>query len=126
MIGPCLTGIACLAFLCGGFWVLEYGTRRRRVMGIDVEQREDRISQLPDEVILLIVSRLHMRGAIRTSVLSRRWKHVYTFISEVRFYCYTMFSDSPPRYNLKGEKLERISKKVCPSSGYLLTTSFWF
>ncbi|XP_073128344.1 uncharacterized protein [Henckelia pumila] len=30
MSRACITGITCLAFLCGGFWVLEYGTRRLR------------------------------------------------------------------------------------------------
>ncbi|XP_075516275.1 uncharacterized protein LOC142551109 isoform X2 [Primulina tabacum] len=31
MLRACITGIACLVFLCGRFRVLEYGTRRRRV-----------------------------------------------------------------------------------------------
>ncbi|XP_073279894.1 putative F-box/LRR-repeat protein At5g38386 [Primulina huaijiensis] len=120
MMHACIAGIVCLAFLCGGFRVLEYGTRRRRlkvlpvvthhkhVIDVDtvVEGREDRISRLPDDVISLIVSRLYTRDAVRTSVLSRRWKHVYTFVSEVRFYCF-MTRHS----HLKGKKLREFLKK---------------
>ncbi|XP_073157412.1 putative F-box/FBD/LRR-repeat protein At1g78760 isoform X2 [Henckelia pumila] len=118
MLRSYITGIACLAFLCGGFWVLEYGTRRRRMKvidhhkhGIDVEQKEDRISQLPNDLISSIVSRLPMEDAVRTSVLSRRWKHVYTFISEVRFSCYRMCSSYPSCYIRNGEKLSQLQRK---------------
>ncbi|XP_075516283.1 F-box/FBD/LRR-repeat protein At5g53840-like isoform X3 [Primulina tabacum] len=106
MLRACITGIACLVFLCGRFRVLEYGTRRRRVKG-----REDRISQLPDDVISLIISRLDTRDVVRTSVVSRRWKHVYTFISEVRFGCSSMSTDSTPCHLLEGEKLSQLQRK---------------
>ncbi|XP_073146006.1 FBD-associated F-box protein At2g26860-like isoform X2 [Henckelia pumila] len=108
-----LAGIACLAF---GFWVLENEMRRRRVKhGINVdtpvEERKDRISELLDGVISLIVSRLHTRDAVRMSVLSRRWQHVYTFVSEVRFYCFSMSTGSLLCKNLEGEKLSELKRK---------------
>ncbi|XP_073030618.1 F-box/LRR-repeat protein At3g03030-like [Primulina eburnea] len=53
---------------------------------IEAEEREDRISQLPDDVVCYIVSELSTRAAVRTSILSRRWRHVYTLINQVRFH----------------------------------------
>lgn len=37
----------------------------------------DRISELPDEILILIITRLPSRDAIRTSLLSHRWKTLW-------------------------------------------------
>ncbi|KAJ4821299.1 F-box family protein [Rhynchospora pubera] len=40
---------------------------------------EDRISSLPSDVIVSILSRLPLKDAIRTSALARSWRHLWTF-----------------------------------------------
>ncbi|KAL3843444.1 hypothetical protein ACJIZ3_000847 [Penstemon smallii] len=45
----------------------------------------DRISQLPEDVLALVLSRLSIIDAVQTSSLSRKWKNVHTFIPRVNF-----------------------------------------
>lgn len=37
----------------------------------------DRFSMLPDEILILIMSKLPIKEAGRTSVVSRRWKYIW-------------------------------------------------
>lgn len=41
------------------------------------EEKQDRLSSLPDEVIHQVLSFLGTRQAVQTSVLSKRWKHIW-------------------------------------------------
>ncbi|KAJ1692414.1 hypothetical protein LUZ63_009112 [Rhynchospora breviuscula] len=48
----------------------------------------DRISFLPEEIKISILSRLQVKDAIRTSALARSWRDVYTLLPSLRLGCY--------------------------------------
>ncbi|XP_038710773.1 F-box/LRR-repeat protein At3g58900-like isoform X1 [Tripterygium wilfordii] len=58
---------------------------RKSVCAKKQKREEDKISGLPDEVLLSILSLLSMKEAARTSVLARRWRKVWTFIPNLDF-----------------------------------------
>ncbi|KQK14778.2 MEIOTIC F-BOX protein MOF [Brachypodium distachyon] len=51
-------------------------SRKRRRVDVD-EDDSDRLSDLPDCLLLEILSRVGSRLAVQTSVLSRRWRHLW-------------------------------------------------
>ncbi|KAG8380461.1 hypothetical protein BUALT_Bualt06G0017800 [Buddleja alternifolia] len=55
-----------------------------------VEEMEDGLSQLPDDVLCLIISHLPTQDAVKTSILSRRWRNLYKFTTRVRIHCCDM------------------------------------
>ena len=58
---------------------MELGDSRRRREG-----GRDRISALPDEMLLLVLVRLRsVRAAAQTSVLSRRWRGLWTGLTDL-------------------------------------------
>ncbi|CAN6170621.1 unnamed protein product [Urochloa humidicola] len=60
--------------------------KRGKLSSPDTGVGEDRLSALPDDVLVLILLRLcSTAGAARTSVLSRRWRRVWAFLPDLRF-----------------------------------------
>ncbi|KAG8380452.1 hypothetical protein BUALT_Bualt06G0016800 [Buddleja alternifolia] len=58
--------------------------------GAIVKEMEDGLSRLPDEVLCLIISQLPTQDAVKTSILSRRWRNLYKFTTRVKFHCRDM------------------------------------
>ncbi|RWR88199.1 F-box protein [Cinnamomum micranthum f. kanehirae] len=48
---------------------------------------EDRISNLPDEILVHILSFLRMKDAVRTSILANRWRYLWTWNPSLDFSC---------------------------------------
>ncbi|KAL4563346.1 hypothetical protein LXL04_027387 [Taraxacum kok-saghyz] len=72
--------------------VLEEGQnkpKRQKIQEIADEGEEDRISALPDCLLLEILDRLpYTNQAIKTGSLSKRWKHVWTSVPSLIFHQY--------------------------------------
>jgi hypothetical protein len=52
-------------------------------------QDEDRLSDLPDSVLLHILSFLNTKQVVQTCILSKRWIHLWKFISTLMLHCST-------------------------------------
>ncbi|CAI9105142.1 OLC1v1004001C1 [Oldenlandia corymbosa var. corymbosa] len=74
---------------------------------------EDRISELPDEILSLILSFLTLKEAGRTSILSKRWKHVWKYVPDLDFNAFTTLCEMRSWNSLK----ELIFKRVLVSGG---------
>jgi len=48
-------------------------------------RKEDRISQLPDRILSIILSKLPMKDLVKTSALSNRWKHLWALRTNLNF-----------------------------------------
>ncbi|KAL1552037.1 FBD-associated F-box protein-like protein [Salvia divinorum] len=46
---------------------------------------EDRISQLPDDILLLILGKIDIFQAVETTILSHRWKNLWCLLPSLRF-----------------------------------------
>ncbi|XP_047962135.1 putative F-box protein At1g32020 [Salvia hispanica] len=47
---------------------------------------EDRMSQLPDDILLLILDKIDIYEAVETMILSHRWKNVWRSLTGLRFH----------------------------------------
>lgn len=73
---------------------------------------EDRISQLPDDLLSEILSRLDLIEALRTRILSRRWKDICKIRSQLYFDCSKMFKEVRHHHTCRTSHKLRFCKAV--------------
>ncbi|XP_077242141.1 putative F-box protein At1g49610 [Tasmannia lanceolata] len=62
------------------------GSRRQETSGIGVEeQNHDQISNLPDYILCHILSFMPTKDAVKTGILSRRWRDLWTWVPTLDF-----------------------------------------
>ncbi|KAK6122972.1 hypothetical protein DH2020_043289 [Rehmannia glutinosa] len=54
---------------------------------------EDIISQLPDDILISIITRIPTKDALRSSILSKRWRNLFRFVPAFNFFCDHRYSD---------------------------------
>nr|XP_033512355.1 F-box/LRR-repeat protein 25-like [Nicotiana tomentosiformis] len=52
---------------------------------------EDKLSQLPDDILVSILSKLTLKEAVLTSFLSSRWRYIWTRVTRLNFNLVTEF-----------------------------------
>ncbi|GER40605.1 FBD-associated F-box protein [Striga asiatica] len=68
-------------------------SRRRRRKHVQVRHHHNQIGELPDCVLISILTLLPVKDAIRTSVLSKRWTTLYKFVVHLNLHCHHLDDD---------------------------------
>jgi hypothetical protein len=59
---------------------------------------DDRLNSLPNDILLNILDRLNVRNAARTSVLSGRWRHLSSMLSELKIDASDFLPEGKPTF----------------------------
>ncbi|KAK6228733.1 hypothetical protein SCA6_001073 [Theobroma cacao] len=81
---------------------------------------EDRISKLPDGLLLKIMSFLNTKQAVQTCVLSKRWKPLWQSLPNLDF----DFDTFPFQQEIDDEDQEEVEMKMCSFSNFIRQVLF--
>ncbi|KAL2932384.1 hypothetical protein RDABS01_006584 [Bienertia sinuspersici] len=103
--------------------ILNYYVRKRcKSLYLNEDQQENRLNLLPDAILADIISRLPIKSAAATSVLSRRWRHLWTTVNRLKVTGIEsavidhIFRHLPPSPNLHSFDLDLEVIKEFPTS----------
>ncbi|CAI9099976.1 OLC1v1036880C1 [Oldenlandia corymbosa var. corymbosa] len=111
-----------VAVICCPFGKAQFFEGIKLASTTELHKTDDRISELPDEILTCILSFLKLKEAGRTSVLSKRWKHAWTYVPDLDFdtftiecYCDKIFrSKRFVRLPARGSKeIKRLKRERC-------------
>lgn len=90
-------------------------------------ENEDRISELPEVLLVHILSSLRTKELIATSVLSKRWRYLWKMVPNLNFDCTTSMVSSEDVYRSlilhKAPFLESLSLNI--EDTVLLILEYW-
>nr|GEZ79144.1 protein TORNADO 1 [Tanacetum cinerariifolium] len=81
-------------------WIVDFLREKRCSSGKDIAE-----TTLPEEIIESVLTRMPIRDAVRTSVLSRRWRYCWMSMPKVSFDEQTLFEESINDKQMKKYKL---------------------
>jgi hypothetical protein len=82
--------------------------------------RDDRLSSLPDDILVNILDRLNARDASRTSVLSRRWSQLLVKLSRLIINAKDFLPEGLSNDNMSGDDLVRVNAAAVEATKSLL------
>ncbi|XP_047082914.1 uncharacterized protein LOC124693486 [Lolium rigidum] len=83
--------------------------------------RDDRLSSLPDDILVNILDRLNARDAGRTSVISRRWSQLLAKLSQLIINAQDFLPEGLSSDNMSGDDLVRVNAAAVEATKSLLT-----
>uniref|UniRef100_A0A453Q4Y9 F-box domain-containing protein n=2 Tax=Aegilops tauschii subsp. strangulata TaxID=200361 RepID=A0A453Q4Y9_AEGTS len=97
-------------------------SRRRRASKLNAKGKKvDRLSALPDDVLVNILDRLNVREAARTSILSRRWTQLCAKLSRLMISALDFLPKGVLCTNISDDELVRINAAVVQATDSILT-----
>ncbi|CAM0943230.1 unnamed protein product [Alopecurus aequalis] len=82
---------------------------------------DDRLNKLPDDILVTILERLHVRDATRASVLSRRWRHLPAMLSSLNIDLYDFHEFHPEdRPTICDDEIARVNAATVEATKSIL------